>query len=151
MWGSKFRPQGDRAWLLWNYTSRFPNTARLLLVGTWYDRVTILFEILPTKRAWNGVWSSSGVLPLPPPPSSPLLSPPSHALSPPPPPTLQMYGHYSELQQFAREFAASRTRSQQARQEQQPPDAEEARKRKSKAWSEFSPIPSFSFPGSHLS
>lgn len=45
-----------------------------------------------------------------------------------------MYGHYSELQQFAREFAASRSRSQQTHQGQQPTDVEEARRRKSKAW-----------------
>ena len=56
-----------------------------------------------------------------------------------------MYGHYSELQQFAREFAASRSRSQQTRQGQQPTDVEEARRRKSKAWSEFSPIPKLPF------
>lgn len=44
----------------------------------------------------------------------------------------QMYGHYSELQRFAREFAASqRTRPQQ------PPGIEEALKKTKKTYSTF--------------
>lgn len=46
-----------------------------------------------------------------------------------------MYGHYSELQQFAREFAATRSRRGQGT--QRPPNVQEARRKKNKLWSEL--------------